>query len=336
MASILDQWVGIAEQTSYTTTQTTANKFRGYESTVDGWERNPIYLDGGGRRKGAPGLLASRRLKAERGATGNIESAVLSEGEGTRLAHLLGAKPSTPSAVNGVYTTTYALDSTGPAGSYTVLIPRADLGGTLRTFEYSGVVPTGFTVSVEQGGLLMLSVDYDASHEEVLATTPSGAPVYPGTSAIPSQLFLYENCQIKIGGSSVSQFKSFDLTVDLGMDTELFILGSGVKRQPVRSQLPTVSGTLSAYFRDLTEFNRFANGDKFRIELEATSVDNISSTVSNKASFKVDIKSAIYTGNSPASSLDSVTMIDLPYDGLVDGSNEILEIETKSGIVPFL
>ena len=57
--SVLNQYVAMIEESTYGTAAASAR--RGYESTVDGFSQEALYIDGGGRRAGRPGKSASRQ-----------------------------------------------------------------------------------------------------------------------------------------------------------------------------------------------------------------------------------------------------------------------------------
>ena len=325
MADLLNQYVAIQTEAAYGT-RVAAGVPRGYESTTDGFSRDVIFVEGGGRHVGRVGMQSNRRRLVDRGATGRIESPMLTRGEGLRLQHVLGGStaPAAVSGQTGAFQALFSADVTGPDGSYTADVARVDASNTMRYFQYLGCVPTGFSVSVEEGGDLMLGIDYDCQGESVLAAAPT-APTYP--DAATTEMFIFEDCSLSVAGASVSGFKSFSMDVDLGMDiARYFIQGSADKKQPVRGSEPSFSGTMSGEFLDLAEYNRFIAGDPIAVVLTATGPAVIGSSTQMPV-FRITLPAVQYNGSTPESSLDSLSMIDVPFMALSSSADSICEME---------
>jgi hypothetical protein len=91
-------------------------------------------------------------------------------------------------------------------------------------------VATGFNISQDLGSNLSLTIDFDAENEQT--STGEATPAYP-SSADP---FNYTQTVISIDGSATTNFTSFSLDGDLGMDvSRRFLNGSATKAQPKRS-----------------------------------------------------------------------------------------------------
>ena len=340
--SVLDQYVAIAQEDTYGTLQADSQEYRGIEASGDSFQQDVIFVEGGGFRAGKSTQLANRRRKVARGGTGSLEFAVLSEGVTDVLGSVIGKKKAPTAAASGVYTTKLAADANGPDRGYSVLVGRAKAeDGSIEQFQYLGCVPTGFEISVEEGGKLMLRVDYDVREEKkggsIAATGTNKFPVYPETAAIKPQVYIFEDCELKIAGDVVSTFKSFSISGDLAMDTErYFVQESALKKQPIRKGVPAFTGTMSGEFFDLAEYDRFVDGTPVKIEMKAEGNANISGTVSSMPSFTVTIYAAQYEGSTPVMSEDSVGTIECPFTCLMDSENKTLEIEIKGGIAPYL
>ena len=324
MTTLLDQYVAMQPEAAYGTAA--VDKLVGYESTVDGWARNVIHIEGGGRKPGRAGIQSNRRVKVDRGATGRIETSVLTRGENTRLQHLLGeyTAPAGVDGENGAFRSIADATAQGPDGSYTVVVARADTQGAMRYFQYVGAVPTGFALSIAQGEALTLGVDYDAQKEELLSSAPD-APTY--TDAGTTELFVYEGAEVAVGGSKVSYFRSFSLTADLMLDKERFFLqGSADKKQPLRNGVPTYTGTMSGEFFDDAEYERFVDGSIVSVELTVNGRRNITGTTQTPK-FKVTLPAVQYNGSTPVSDLASLSSIEIPFVALSNASDKICTIE---------
>lgn len=323
--TILEQYVAIQEEASYGTAAVDALK--GYESRVDGWQRDVIHIEGGGRHPGRSGQQANRRRQVDRGATGRIESVLLTAGEGLRLKHLLGSFSAAPVGVSGstgAYRIVLEADTAGPTGSYTTVVARSDTEDVMRYFQYEGCLPTAWGISVEEGGELTLGVDYDSKKETVLSDAPD-APTYP--DAAGSDMFIFEDCALMLDGASVTSFRSFSLDASLMLDTGRFKLrGSADKDKPIRNGVPTFEGSISGDFMDLTEYERFVAGEPISLSLTATALSVIGSTTQNPT-FQITLPAVQYNGSTPQSSLDGVSTIEVPFTALSNADNKICSIE---------
>ena len=105
---------------------------------------------------------------------------------------------------------------------------------------------------------------------------------------------------------------------DLSMKTDRkFLAGSATKAQPKRSGVPSYTGTMSAEFASLTDYERFTGGTTFSINASWTGA-SIESPWTYE--FVVSIPVAKFTGSTPSASLDNLTVIDMPFTVLDGGS----------------
>ena len=311
MAGIMDQHVTVGVESSYGTAQ--LSTVRSYEAKADTFTRDVEYIQSVGFRRDLQAIRSDRDDTISLGATGSIECDILNKGQGLLLQHILGAT-SGPTQIGSTtaYKSTFTTNDIGPAGSYTIQMARADSGGTIRPFTYEGCTATGFNISQELGSNLSMTIDFDAETEQV--SSGEATPSYP-SSADP---FNYTDCVIAIDGSAATNFTSFSFDGDLGMKTDRrFLAGSATKSQPKRSSLPSYSGTISAEFASLTDYNKFVNGTTFSINASWNGA-NISGAYNYE--FVVEIPVAKFTGTTPVASLDDLTVIDLPFQVLDGGS----------------
>ena len=100
-----------------------------------------------------------------------------------------------------------------------------------------------------------------------------------------------------------------------------FLAGSATKAQPKRSSVPSYTGTISAEFASLTDYERFTGGTTFSINASWTGA-TIESPWAYE--FVVSIPVAKFTGSTPVASLDDLTVIDMPFTILDGGSGAAL------------
>jgi len=321
MASILDTFCGVAQESTFGTAITTG--FRGYEATSDTFTREVQYIESVGFRQALQTVRSDRHDTISIGASGSIETDVLNKGHGLIIKHMLGGS-SGPTQQGGTaaYLQTFESSDDGPTGSYTVQLPRADSAGSLQSFTYEGCVPTGFTVTQNLDEALKLTVDFDSENEQ--QTTSASSPTYP-SSADP---FVYTDATIEIDDSAVNTFSSFSLTGDLGMNTERrFLKGSATKLQPVRSSVPSYTGSIDGEFTN-AQYEAFRDGTIFKLEFIAQQSTAIAGSYYPK--FHITIPKVKFTGSTPVASTDDLTRLSLPFVVLWDGSNAAVKVEYQS------
>ena len=137
MASILDTFCGVAQESTYGTAITSG--FRGYEAQSDTFTREVQYIESVGFRQALQTIRSDRHDTISIGASGSIETDVLNKGHGLLLKHMLGGS-SGPTQQGGTaaYLQTFESSDDGPTGSYTVQLPRTDSSGSLQSFPYEG------------------------------------------------------------------------------------------------------------------------------------------------------------------------------------------------------
>tara|TARA_R110002074_G_scaffold61428_2_gene148275 strand:- start:145 stop:1122 length:978 start_codon:yes stop_codon:yes gene_type:complete len=311
MSSILDQVVQVGVESTY---GTAVAPTRAYEAKADTFTRDVEYLQSVGFRRDMQTIRSDRDDTISLGATGSIEFDLLNKGAGLLLQHVLGSTAGpTQLGATSAYRSTFATTDIGPTGSSTIQVSRVDSGGTLRPFTYEGCVATGFNIAQDLGSNLSFTLNFDAENEQT--STGEGTPAYP-SSADP---FNYTQAVIAIDGSAATNFTSFSLDGDLAMDTaRRFLNGSATKSQPKRSGVPSYTGTITAEFASLTDYNKFVNGTEFSINASWNGAE-----IASPYNFEcvISIPVAKFTGSTPVASLDSLTTVDLPFTVLDNGSS---------------
>ena len=311
MSSILDQVVQVGVESTY---GTAVAPTRAYEAKADTFTRDVEYLQSVGFRRDMQTIRSDRDDTISLGATGSIEFDLLNKGAGLLLQHVLGSTSGpTQLGATSAYRSTFATTDIGPTGSSTIQVSRVDSGGTLRPFTYEGCVATGFNIAQDLGSNLSFTLNFDAENEQT--STGEATPAYP-SSATP---FNYTQAVIAIDGSAATNFTSFSLDGDLAMDTaRRFLNGSATKSQPKRSGVPSYTGTITAEFASLTDYNKFVNGTEFSINASWNGAE-----IASPYNFEcvISIPVAKFTGSTPVASLDSLTTVDLPFTVLDNGSS---------------
>ena len=321
MSSILDQACSVGVESTYGSPQ--LSTVRSFEIKSDTFARDVEYIQSVGLRRDMQTIRSDRDDTVSLGATGSLELDVQNKGLGMLLQHFLGAVSGpTQQGATAAYKTVASTNDVGPAGSYTIQVSRADSSGTLRPFTYEGCVATGFSIAQEIGSPLNLNISYDAENEQV--SSGEATPSYPSST----EVFNYTDCVIAIDGVAATNFTSFSVEGDLGMRLDRrFLKGSATKSQPLRSSVPSYTGSIAAEFASLTDYNKFVAGTTFSINASW----NGSSIVSPyNYEIVVEIPVAKFTGSTPVASLDDLTVIDLPFIVLDGGSSAAMTINYTS------
>lgn len=310
MASILDNAVLLGLETTYGTKASSIT--RGYEAKADSWKRTQEFLDSTGIRAGLQAQRSDRSRPINMGGEGSIEADVLNSGFGLLFSAMFG-KTTGPTA--GV--ATFETDSTDSGQSFTVQVLRTDVGGTTRCFTHLGAVVTGWTIAQEVGGLLVATLNFD--FQDVVTNETAGTPSYPA-GAVP---FDWTMASATWGGSPIEP-RSFSLEADLAMNVERRLLrGSALKKQPVRSGVPTYEGSMECEFESLDVYADFVAGtvDALVIEWDNGDGDEL----------KIEMPAVQFTGESPEVSTDNLPVQNLPFKALDNGSDPVVTLTYTTG-----
>jgi hypothetical protein len=306
MSSIMDQVIQIAEESTY---GTFVSPTRAYEGKADTFTRDTMQLDSVGFRRNLQTLRSDRSDTITLGATGSIETDVLTKGHGLLLKHLLGTSAIAQQGATAAYLQTFNSNDIGPATSYTTQVSRVDSGGVLRTFSYNGCMATGLNITQNLDEALKLTIDFDA--EEEVTTESEATPAYPASADV----FDFTMATVEIGDSAVSSFTSFSLDADLALKTDRrFLKGAATKSIPKRS--------------DLTQYAAFTAGTIFKLELIVSYPTAIAGTDYPK--FHVTLPACKWTGSTPVASIDDMSTISLPFVALDNGTDPAMQIQYMS------
>lgn len=312
--SILDAAVLLGQETEYGTPATLT---RGYEAKADTWKRVQEAMESVGMRAGMQTARSDRRRQITKGASGELADIDwMTNGMGLVLQSMLGAV-SGPTSDETTLTTTSGI--TPKSFTFQVLRPTDE--GTLVPFTYPGAMVTSWTISQAVDEFLKLSLTFDARNE--VDDVPAGTPSYP-TGAVP---FDWTQCAVQLGGSAVDNVRSIEFTGDLGLKTDRFYLrGSNLKKAPRRSAVPTFGGSITADFSDTTEYDRFVAGAIFPVRATWTGESF------GAGNYTVDILAPAcqYDGDTPTASLSDLTVQEMPFRILHNGTDPAITITITS------
>jgi hypothetical protein len=144
------------------------------------------------------------------------------------------------------------------------------------------------------------------------ATAGPGTPVMGARSTTPP--ILSTSGDISEGGGASSIITGFNFTVENGMEMRP-ILGSNLSIQPSIGRF-TVTGEITAYFDNITLYNKFRAGSaSSSLELEAGS------------SYIFSFPKIYYTGGQPDVSGQGSVIITMPWQAVVGAGGYTMQIE---------
>lgn len=210
-------------------------------------------------RMESEGIIAGRRvLASEQWAAGNvsiagdIQTELYQQGMGALLKACFGAVSTSGS---GPYTHTLTPgDLDDDSLSLQVGIP--DVAGTVQPFSFAGVKATDWELSVDAGGLVMLSTSMVA---QTLVTSESLATASFGSGSATPFTFKHASATIAGGAANV---KKLTIAGSNGLDTDRRFIGSATIAQPLEAELREYTGVVDLEFESLTHMNRFRNANE--------------------------------------------------------------------------
>jgi hypothetical protein len=319
MANLLDTAILLGKETTYGTAVTLTDAFEG---RADTYKRVQEFIDSVGFRGGMETLRSDRRVAVNMGGEGTLELDVLTTGFGFLLQAFLGSVAGpTLSSTSLAFLTTATSTAADPNDFFTLQIQRSDLGGTQHDFTHEGGVITGWTLAQDVGGLLTASMDFD--FENVQTATGAGTPAYAAAN-VPYD-WTQASCTLD---SVATDLISMDLTADLALKTDRrFLRSSSLKKQPVRSGMPSYEGSITLELNGSVEYDDFVAGNIIPITFKWRG-DLIEDT--NYSEVNITLAACQYTGGDPVMSLTDVPMITLPFKVLDNGTDAAVVITYES------
>jgi len=319
MSSNLDTSILLGKEVTYGTAVTLTDAFEG---KADTYKRVHEYIDSVGFRAGMETLRSDRRTLVNMGGEGTLDIDVLTTGWGFLLQAMLGSVSGpTQEAATAAYTTTATSTAADPDDSFTLQIQRVDASGTLQSYTHQGGVITGWTLEQAVGGLLTAS--YDIDFEDVDTSTGNGTPAYAASNTPFDWVMSSATLD-----SVATPLMDMSLTADLALKTDRrFLRTSALKKQPVRSGMPSYEGSITLEYDGQVEYNDFVAGNVVPIvftwtgaQIEGAHYEEITITLA----------ACQYTGDAPVSSLDDLPTLSMPFKVLDNGTAAAVVITYKS------
>ncbi|MEV7467198.1 phage tail tube protein [Streptomyces kronopolitis] len=306
----LDASIGIGRESAYGTLSTDVE---GYEGKADSWKTEREFIESVGFRAGMQTARADRRNIVNMGGEGELEIDVLDAGAGSLLTAAFDKATVTSAGGVRTHVLETAADSASPSFSAQMVRPTVD--GTKVAYKHVGCVATEWELTAEVEEAVALTVSFD--FQDVTHTSVPGqivAPVYPDAAYVYD--WTRTAITLKRAGNSVPlDVSKFSLKGERGMKTDRrFLRGNQLKKQPTRNAMPSYEGELEGEFTtdSLGLYDAFVAGEVCALTLSLDGVLAGSSLV-------VECPAIQFTGESPESSVDEITVHSLPFRVLDPG-----------------
>lgn len=274
-------------------------------------------------RRGSYVQRTGRWAVNRKGGGGPIAFEFATKGFGLLLKHAMGsATITTPGGATNARRHRHVFGDLDDL-SLTIQKGLPDTTGTTRPFSFLGCVVTGFEVSLERDGIVLLNLTIDA--QDMVTSESAVTPSFP----TGDEFLSYQQTAVSLDSGSITKATAITFTADNAMNTDrYFIQSSHLKKRPVRNGRAGVGGSVTVEFDSMAEVNYFLNaapGAEIPVQMVATG-DEIDTGVNN---FKLDVLApkCVFDGNVPVIAGPDVITVECPFEVLDDGTNAPLTVD---------
>jgi len=330
VATLLDHSYGMAAEVTYNTPVTVSRHVEALVGSGHDWD--PNVLQGQGLRVGSRFLRSGRRLGAVGKGKLTVEVEAVAKGLGLILEQAFGTATSTlvsSATYQQVFTPAPVSGSYNKSCTWQVGVVKTD--GNVDAYTYAGCTARSIEIACPEGGIATIKTEWDArslatatgyvsptypSGTVNLFTFASGTATTAGTLTVPTTTALGS-----VSGGTATAVRSFDLTVDNGIDDSRWVLGG--RNQPTTGMR---KGTL-----------------KLGVEYDATTGATLRDALINQTAFTVVLTltgGALGTGNEtlqiclPAVMIDSGAIPDPKDDKTVVTELQCAVLDNLSAAQP--
>lgn len=248
---------GLAAQVGFAV-ETTSGTFETPTSFVE-FNSEGLRLDK--QRIERTGLRAGRRLPhgwatGTQMTQGNFTFNLSAETVGTLLKACFGSVATTASGAAYQHTFT-----SGDLPSVSVQVGRPDVGGTVRPFDYAGLLVSSFDISATPNEFVTMSLDMMGRSEATNGSLQSA-------TYAQSNFFTFLHGSLEVASSEVC-VDSVSITGNNGLVSYHQICGADAGKPKIKeANYRSYGGTFQADFESLTAYNRYVNGTEAALTLE--------------------------------------------------------------------
>lgn len=255
---------------------------------------------------GGAGAILRPHVLLGQEPSGQIVTETAAETFGNWCRLMFGA-PTTTGPVSTVYTHTFSWSFNTPLPTATIQVGRPDTGGTVRPFDYIGMMLTTWELAITPDEYVMLNTNFAGRRVDEAQTL--GTPTWPTLtpwSSVHATLSL-------LGGTECFDQLTIRGDNKLNMDPVVCNTNPG-ERRVRQAGRPMLGGTFDQDFEDMTIYNAFKNGTigDFSLVLNAAATAIV--TITGRVQFVED--------NSPSlSGPEAIVKQSCPFEFVRDGSN---------------
>lgn len=264
------------------------------------------------------GLRAGRRVvgkwyPGKTTSAGDLDFEVNGIGYGMVFQHCLGTDTITGPTDTVLYTHTMSPTDLPP--SFTMQIGKPSVDGTVNPFNYTGCRVNTWELGMKAGELLSLKLgvvgqaeSYTAQHALVAYTDPA------------IHLMSFVGAAVTCGGTGVD-LTDFTFKGDNKLAVDRFRLRNAATiKQPLENSWREYTGTLTADFESMVQYNHFVNGDE--LSVVATFVGSLIAGGTTSTYGVTLTANCRYDGETPTVSGPNLTGLTLPVKVSASGATD--------------
>jgi hypothetical protein len=286
------------------------------------------YIKSAGLRGGRTAQAQNLHRATTRSVAGDFALELFDQGMGMLFNQVHG-NTVTPTKIEEkskkLYKQLHEIGLTDPySKSLTVQVGRPDTGGTVRAFSYLGCKVTELKITIESGGLAMVSVSIDGKDETVAEAL--GAATYD-SDTLP---YTFQQMAVKLGGATAANMRSVTLTIAVGQNTDRYLLGnSGTKSTPIVNALLAVTADASLEFASLADHARFTEEKVVELAIEGKGAE-VEAGKEDFFAAKFIAPAAKQVGDSPTVQGPDIITTDVSFECLDNYEKAPLSVELLS------
>jgi hypothetical protein len=174
-----------------------------------------------------------------------------------------------------------------------------------KGFVYTGCFFDKMQIKIPVNGLVTIDGTVNGFNMTTETSSLSASP----TAAVTEQPYVATTATLNEGGSAIAYLTAIDIAIDNGA-VALNVLGA-VTPQGYTPGMSKVTGTITAWFPDLTLVNKFLNGTSTSIEVTLTDGVN---------TIDVLLPAIFYTGTKKPVQGQGAISVTLPFTAVRDGT----------------
>lgn len=179
------------------------------------------------------------------------------------LKAMFGAPTTTGS---GTFTHTFKLGAAQPS----LVLEKKFATATATYMKLNGCKISKFSMAAGGDGELTANLDIEGAKETV------GTTAYDATlTAIALTRFNQFQAAITEGGSTLANCTAFSFDLDMGLDTDVYVIGGSGYRGDLPEGIASVGGTLTVLFENTTLLTKAINNTETALVLTFTNGTNI-------------------------------------------------------------